>query len=342
MGSLFGCAMKLATFGVLLVALAPLACGDDGSPAAGSTGSTGAAEGDTSSGTTAAVDSSDGGGTEAASSSGAVDSTGVGGDEEPEDVLWADRVLNIAHRGGRAERPEHTLVAYDHAREAGADVLELDVHATADGVLVVMHDDTVDRTTDGEGLIQELTLKEIKALDAGYDFSEDGGATFPYRGMGLEVPTLEEVFEAHPDAAYVIEIKQASPSIVAPFLELCQQAQVHDQMVASAFAASTLEEIREQDPQMPTNFGVTEVLAFLAVTDETAAEYVPPGQFLQVPPEQSGIPILTPAFIERAAQFELKVHAWTINDETEMQELIDLGVDGLITDHPTVLGGLLE
>ncbi|MEM7157107.1 MAG: glycerophosphodiester phosphodiesterase [Myxococcota bacterium] len=334
--------MKLTTIGALLLVSTPLACGDDGSTPAGSTGSTGAVMGSSSSEGGDTVGTSEGGGTEAASSSGAADSTGVDGDEQPEDVLWADRVLNIAHRGGRAERPEHTLVAYDHAREAGADVLELDVHATADGVLVVMHDDTVDRTTDGEGLIQELTLEEIKALDAGYDFSEDGGATFPYRGMGLEVPTLEEVFEAHPDAAYVIEIKQAAPSIVGPFLALCNDAQVHDQMVASAFAASTLEEIREQDPEMPTNFGVTEVLAFLAVTDETADEYVPPGQFLQVPPEQSGIPILTPAFIERAEQFELKVHAWTINDEAQMQELIELGVDGIITDHPTVLDGLLE
>ena len=102
--------------------------------------------------------------------------------------------LVIAHQGGDELWPGNTMYAFEQAAALGVDVLEMDLHITKDGVLVVMHDETVDRTTDGAGKIEEMTLEEIKALDAGYDWSPDGGDTFPYRGQGIEVPTLEEIF----------------------------------------------------------------------------------------------------------------------------------------------------
>ncbi|MEZ4374468.1 MAG: glycerophosphodiester phosphodiesterase family protein [Polyangiaceae bacterium] len=111
-------------------------------------------------------------------------------------LLLSNHFLNIAHRGGRKLAPEHTLVAYQNGLDVGADILELDVHATSDGVLVLMHDDTVDRTTNGTGAIKELTFAELRSLDAAYNFSEDGGQTFPYRGKGIQVPTLEEARRA--------------------------------------------------------------------------------------------------------------------------------------------------
>ena len=141
----------------------------------------------------------------------------------PQEMLRCDKVLNIAHRGGRLIRPEHTLLAYDQALEDGADVLELDIGETSDGALVVMHDDDVDRTTDCTGLIKEMTFDEIRECDAGYDFTTDGGETYPYRGTGLVVPTMQEVFDRYPDTAFIIEIKQEDPSIVDSFVDVIRE-----------------------------------------------------------------------------------------------------------------------
>ena len=119
--------------------------------------------------------------------------------------------LVLAHQGGEGEWPSNTLFAFQNAADAGADVLDTDMHMTKDGVLVFMHDETFDRTTDGHGAIRDLTLAEIKHLDAAYSFSTDDGQTFPYRGQGITVPTLEELFQAYPDKRFGIEIKQTDP-----------------------------------------------------------------------------------------------------------------------------------
>ena len=104
------------------------------------------------------------------------------------------RPLVMAHQGGKGLRPENTLSAFEHAVALGVDVLEMDIHTTADGAPVVMHDETVDDTTDGTGPLLSFTSAELKELDAGYDWTPDDGQTFPYRGQGITVPTLEEVF----------------------------------------------------------------------------------------------------------------------------------------------------
>ena len=335
--------MGLARSAWILVALSlPIsssigACGDDAVVPLGDSSTTTAM--DTSGGSDDGVATSTAGEDTAAATS-AADSTGDG-DEAPEDTLWADRVLNIAHAGGKGTRPEHTMIAYETAMMEGTDVLELDVHATADGVLVLMHDETVDRTTDGTGLIKDKTLAQLQALDAGYTFTTDDGATYPFRGMGLTVPTLDEVFTAFPDVAYVIEIKQDTPSIVEPFLDTCDAHGMLDQMVASAFSQEVLVELRAAAPDVPTSFALPEVLAFLALDAAAEKTYVPPGQFLQVPIEQSGFPVLSADFVERAKRFDLQVHAWTINDQAQMQLVIDWGVDGVITDFPARLRDLL-
>ena len=118
------------------------------------------------------------------------------------------RPLVFAHRGGGGLFPENTLEAFKYSAEMGVDVLELDIHSTADGKLVVMHDATVDRTTDGNGRVNELTFDQLKKLDAGYKFTNDGGKTFPFRGKNITVPTLDEVFSAFPAMTFNIEPKQ--------------------------------------------------------------------------------------------------------------------------------------
>ena len=164
------------------------------------------------------------------------------------------------------------------------DVLELDLQATADGVVVCMHDSTVDRTTDGTGRVGELTFEELRALDAGYRFTPDGGATFPYRGRGVVVPTLEEVIEAFPDLHYAIELKQANPPIVDEVVAILQATGADARAAVAAFADAVVRQVREADPDLVTALGVTEIVAFTQLTAETEAAYAPPGHLLQVPP----------------------------------------------------------
>jgi len=265
----------------------------------------------------------------------------------PVELLRCDGVvLNIAHRGGRLIRPEHTLEAYAKALEDGADVLELDLAATSDGVIVALHDATVDRTTDGSGPVKEMTLEEVKMLDAGYDFSPDGGETFPFRGMGLTIPTLQEVLEAFPDVPYVIEIKQAEPSIVDDFVAIVREAGVIDQINGASFDDDVLEELRAAAPEMATSFSENEVAEFFFESlkpEGVDPSYVAPAEFLQVPPRRGELVVVHEDFVPAAHSLGLKVHVWTINQEDDMRTLIeDFGVDGVMTDDPPTLSRVIE
>ncbi len=269
---------------------------------------------------------------------------GVGGTEPkcqtPQEMIRCDKVLNIAHRGGRRVRPEHTLLAYDQALVDGADILELDVHETSDGEIVVMHDGTVDRTTNCGGVINEMTFAEIRECDAGYNFSTDDGATYPYRDMGLVVPTMQEVLDRYPDTAFVIEIKQASPSIVDHFVEVVRASEVGDKMIAAAFSDSVMDEFRAAAPEIATAMGVNDTLVFWGNSfGELDPEYEPPAEFAQVPTTFNVgdriVDVLHPGFVPRAHELDMFVHVWTINDEEEMRFLIETyGVDGIMTDYP--------
>ena len=281
-----------------------------------------------------------------------VGGAGGGGGSEPkcqtpQEMLRCDKVLNIAHRGGRRIRPEHTLLAYDQALADGADVLELDINETIDGVLVVMHDRTVDRTTDCSGAIKDMTFDEIRECDAGYNFSPDGGETYPYRGMGLVVPRIEEVFDRYPDAPFVIEIKQEAPSIIDHFVEVIREYEVTDKMIGAAFSDDVLIQLREAAPEIASSMGVNETLVFWGNSfNPIDPEYDPPAEFLQVPTEYNvgdrDVVVLHPGFVPRAHELAMYVHVWTINDEATMRDLIELGVDGIMTDDPPLLSRVID
>jgi glycerophosphoryl diester phosphodiesterase len=255
--------------------------------------------------------------------------------EHPFFAQFEQRPLVMAHRGGKGLWPENTLYAFEQAAAMGVDVLEMDLHSTADGALVVMHDDTVDRTTNGSGPIQSLTLEEIKALDAGYHWSADEGQTFPYRGQGITVPTLEEVLAAFPGVALNIEIKQAEPSLVEPFCQLIRQYGLSDRVLVASFHQETVEAFRQACPEVAMSSGEGEVIALFALSKLLLeATYGPAAQAVQVPEYRSGLHVLTPRFVDAAHGRGLEVHAWTINETPDMQRLVELGVDGLITDYP--------
>ena len=231
----------------------------------------------------------------------------------------------------------------------GVDVLEMDLCSSADGALVVMHDATVDRTTNGSGAVNELTLDELKALDAGYNWSPedagqsgDGDPTFPYRGQGIVVPALEEVFSAFPTMPLNIEIKQAEPSITGPFCRLIRDHDLADQVLIASFDQDVIDEFRRECPEVATTAGENEVIVLFALSKVSLeVAYSPVAQAVQVPEHRSGLHVLTTTFVDAAHHRNLEVHAWTINDLEDMRRLSDLGVDGIITDHPDRLMGLL-
>ena len=253
------------------------------------------------------------------------------------------RPLVMAHRGGTALWPENTMYAFERAVALGVDVLEMDMRATADNHLVVIHDSTVDRTTNGRGAVSSLTLEELKRLDAGYNWSQDGGRSFPFRGRGLSVPTLAEVFAAFRGVRLNIDIKQEYPSIVQPFCSMIRAHGMEGKVMVASFNQSSLDEFRAACSEVATSGSVLDIRAFLALkTEEAKTERSRAIRALQVPEYAGGRQLLTQAFIAEAHRRGLEVHAWTINDEPAMRRLIELQVDGIITDYPDRLLQLLK
>ncbi len=252
------------------------------------------------------------------------------------------RLLVIAHRGGAGLFPENTLYAFQASWKLGVDVLELDVRETADGKLVVMHDAKVDRTTDGSGQISEMTLEVVKKLNAGYRFSSDGGKTFPFREQKISVPTLQEVFAALPEAKFVIEPKQATPTIVNSLCGLIREYKMIDKVVVGSFSQTNLDNFRRECADVATSAGSSEVSQFLAMYKTGLGEsYSPVMQALQVPEYIGSVQVISKEFVEAAHKRNLKVHVWTINTAADMQRLLETGVDGIMTDYPDKLLMLL-
>jgi glycerophosphoryl diester phosphodiesterase len=287
-------------------------------------------------------------------------------DENP----WLERrILNIAHQGGEIEAPSNTLYALKTAKAKGADVLEIDVHATADRELVVLHDATVDRTTNGTGRVDSMTLEQIQQLDAAQWFVPGCGtchgkaeAAYTLRGYAtgerklngrmkdyapsdFTVPTLREVLETFPADFINIEIKSTAPQ-TSPYEKelaalLAEFGRTDDTIVVS-FLDHAVEAFKVHAPDVHTATATGEAAAFWA-----SAQGPLPGapnpryQALQVPIQLNGITVVTPEFVRKAHANGLSVHVWTINDRTEMESLIGMGVDGIMTDRPTLLEEVL-
>lgn len=249
--------------------------------------------------------------------------------------LAGPRPLVMAHRGGGGRWPENTLYAFERAAALGVDVLELDIHSTADGVLVVRHDPTVDSTTEGSGPIQGFTLAELKKLDAGYRWTADGGQTFPFRGQGITIPILEEVFAAFPDLRINIDIKQKSPAIMEPFAALLRRYDRAERVMVGSFDGPTLAAFRQASPKTATAAGVQETrLAYGLSLVGLNRLYRPAANAFQVPEWAGHTHLVTPRFIAAAHAHNLHVHVWTVDETADMQRLLAWGVDGIISDYP--------
>jgi glycerophosphoryl diester phosphodiesterase len=251
-------------------------------------------------------------------------------------------VIVMAHRGGSGRWPENTMLAFKNAVELGVDALEMDIHSTADGVLVVSHDPHVDRVTDGQGGINDLTFSELKRLDAGYRWTADRGQSYPFRGQGITIPTLEEVFTAFPDIWINVDIKQWQPAVVRPFAELIQRYGMTDKMMVGSFDGPTVAAFRRECPQVAAVASEFEArLLFGLSVMRLEKLYWGTARVVQLPEYHGRLHVITPRFIEAAHRAETAVHVWTVDELADMQRLIDIGVDGIMTDFPDRLLKLL-
>jgi glycerophosphoryl diester phosphodiesterase len=248
--------------------------------------------------------------------------------------------LLIAHRGGAGLAPENTLAAFESAvRDWAADMVELDVRATADGECVVIHDPTVDRTTNGSGAVAQLTLAELQQLDAGYHFTPDGGRTFPFRGRGLRVPTLEEVLRALPGLRITVEVKSGTAQ--AGLFAAVTRHRAHDRVIAAgmhdadrtAFGAypgalsASSEQLRRY---------------FIAHRLHLAALAPLPAHVVQMCEQWQGRRLLTPRLVRDLHRRGAHVHVWTVNEEADMERLLGWGADGIMSDFPDRLARVLH
>jgi glycerophosphoryl diester phosphodiesterase len=243
----------------------------------------------------------------------------------------------IAHRGASGEYPENTIAAFHPAAEAGAPYFELDVHMARDGEIVVMHDPELRRTTGREGTIPEMTFAELREADAGYNFSPDADGRFHFRGAGIKVPALAELFAAFPTHRFIVEIKQTTPSLVSALIETIDRGAMRRRVLIASEHQAPMDEVRALAPALPTNFSSLEVGSLMLSLAPGAAAYVPKGDALQVPPEHHSWKLITAESIAAAHRCGVELHAWTINDPAEMRALLELGVDAIISDYPARL-----
>ena len=236
----------------------------------------------------------------------------------------------LGHRGAAGTAPENTLASFERALEVGAHILESDVHLTRDGVPVLLHDPEVDRTTEGSGRVGDLTWAEVSALDAAHGFA-------PERGRGHRIPSVEQAFERFPDARFNLELKAPGMALPEAVLDLVERFDRSATTLLTAGEDADMACLREALAASKAEPAVGASLADILDVVQAALEGRPPktdSMAIQIPDTFAGQPLVTAELVAHAHAHGVAVHVWTINDPAQMQALLDLGVDGLVTDHP--------
>ncbi len=274
------------------------------------------------------------------------------------------RVLHIAHAGGECEAPTNTLYAWKTALAKGADMIEFDVHTSADGVVVVIHDATVDRVTNGSGRVDAMTLVELKELDKAYDFTPHGGegcldeapGNHPFRGVAtgdvpppdgfeandFKIATLREVLETFPDVLMSIEIKGTAPGALETaerLAALLREFGRSDDVLVATFEDAVIEHFRALAPEVHTTPGLLGVISI--IFGVPTAEV----QAMQIPPSYDGFELATPGLVDYLHSLGLPMIVF-LQEDTELEsvydELLDAGVDGVITGRPSAFEAKLQ
>lgn len=223
--------------------------------------------------------------------------------------------------------------------EWGVDMIELDIHASADGEAVVIHDPTVDRTTNGTGAVADMRLDELRGLDAGYHFTPDGGRSFPYRGQGIRIPTLDEVVAEMGDVPLVVELKTSSAQL--PLQRVLEATRCEHRLCVAGEQSSFISRFKEYVG--PRSIARESMLRFYVLHRSGLAKlWRPDANVANIPPTWRGRRLVTPELVRDLHERGLAVHVWTVNAVDEMHRLLEIGVDGIITDFPDRLARVLH
>ncbi|HLR65276.1 MAG TPA: glycerophosphodiester phosphodiesterase family protein [Pseudogracilibacillus sp.] len=255
------------------------------------------------------------------------------------DLLDEDRFIKIGHRGASKQAPEHTMVAYEKAIEYGSDYLEIDLQMTKDGTLIAMHDETVDRTTNGSGYVADLTFDSIKELDAGTWFNEKNPNEAKQSYIGLEVVSLEEIFDHFGlEQHYYIETKKDAETfdMEDELLRLIDEYSFSEndfqlgQLVIQSFSEKSLRYIHEQNESIPLIqlHSKDQIKGLTDSSFEDISEYA-----VGVGPNYQEI---DEVYVKRARQANLLIHPYTIDDAKKANQLIDWGITGMFTNDLTI------
>jgi glycerophosphoryl diester phosphodiesterase len=243
----------------------------------------------------------------------------------------------FAHRGDNVRYPENTLPAFRAAVDRGIPYLELDVWMTRDREVVVHHDRTTARSCGHKKEISGTRFAKLRELDPGWGFVDSGGER-PWSGQEVLIPTLEEVLEAFPQTHITVEIKQDSQRLCERLLEILRDKEARDRVLLASHEDSVVQRVRAMDPEIPTNFGYKEARdLILRATSGELTGYSPPAPALQIPPKRESRKLATPDVIRAAHSLGVEVHIWTVNDEKYARSLLDIGVDGIMSDDAEML-----
>lgn len=253
--------------------------------------------------------------------------------------LNGEKPIAFAHRGGAKVWPENTLFAFERAIALGYRYIETDVHLSSDGEIVIFHDQTLERTTNGTGPLRALPLESLRSLDAGFGFTPDGGATFPFRGQGIRIPTLNEALDLGDEIFLNLEIKQWEPDMADALLQLIDDRGVHDRVLVGCANDAAGRRFRElAGGRVCTSPGYEGVLKFwLGARTGLHRLLRPTFDALQVPHHHGRLTVVDERFVDAAHHHGIAVHVWTVDDADEMRQLLDMGVDAIMTDMPETL-----
>ncbi len=249
----------------------------------------------------------------------------------------------FAHRGDTAHFPENTFPSFESAVEIGADVIETDVQRSRDGHFMVFHDDTIDRITEGSGRIGDYTLDELKRFDAGYRYSAEG-ESFPFRGKRITIPSLDEALREFPQQRFNIDLKADDPSQAADYCALIRRCNAAERVLTASEFTGNLKAVRSLMPEMATSASHNEVAGvfFLYRSGLLFAKKALETDALQIPEFYRNWHVAAPGMVRRVRKKGLRVHVWTVNREADMNRLLDIGVDGIITDDPRLLKKVID
>jgi glycerophosphoryl diester phosphodiesterase len=257
--------------------------------------------------------------------------------------FFREGTMIIGHRGVPVEFPANTMPSFKRAEELDVDVINTEVYLSSDGIPVVIQDENLEDISDGRGRVPEFTLEELQQLDAGYHFTSDDGETYPFRGRGLAFLSLEQLLTEFPYQHFIVDIMDNNPRLVDRFLVSISRCNAEDRVCAASRYVSTMKRVRKKNPTMATSFSLWGVLGFyfLFRSGILSMKQHFKGDVLQIPEYIGPSHLANGGLVRAAHDRKIKVFVWTTSDRQYIRRLLDLEVDGIITDNPALLKSLL-